>query len=142
MPSCRQTPASTRASDSVSSQRSAWPALMHSPLNPELMLTDAPISGAMDPAMARQVMPSSPANATAAPVPRVIEQARLAISFSAAFRSPPRDWNSYCTVVEAGGCLGTSGSVSKFNATRVECPLPPFERNADSLTTHRGAFQL
>src|SRR5213076_3562474 len=125
MPSCRQTSASTRACDSVSSQRSAWPALMHSPLNPELMLTDAPISGAMDPAMARQVMPSSPANATAAPVPRVIEHARLAIRFNAAFRSPLSDWNSYCTLVEAEGFLGIPGSASRLNATLfAEWPLP------------------
>src|SRR5438105_1986947 len=107
-PSNRQASASTRPSDSESSQRSGRPRRMHSPLKPELTLTRAPTGGADLPATARQVMPPSPAKATAAPVPRVIEQARLAISLNAAPISPATDWNSYRTVGEAQAFLGMS----------------------------------
>src|SRR5262249_4938996 len=148
-PSQRQASASTRLSDSVSSQRSGRASFMHSPLNPELISTCAPIGGAVVPATARHVMPFSPAMATAAPVPLVIEQAGLAISLSAALMSLPKDWNSYCAVVDVTGFLGmqgeASGSASRLSATPLaECPLPlpPLARNAESLTTHRGAFQL
>src|SRR5579864_5412295 len=82
-------------SEAASSQRKGRSWRMHSPLNPLSTSTSLPILGTLLPATARQVMPRSPDRATAAPVPRVIEQARLAIRVKAALRSPPRDLNSY-----------------------------------------------
>ena len=96
----RQARASTRGSSSASSQRSGFPRRMHSPLKPLATSSSVPIGRTVVPATARQTMPVSLLSATAAPVPRVIEHARPTISVSAAFKSPPSDLNSYCTLVE------------------------------------------
>src|SRR5215472_6887722 len=126
-------------SETASSQRRGRPTRMHSPLNPLLISTSLPISETLRPATARQVIPCSPANATAAPVPRVMEQARLAISVRAAFRSPSRDLNSYCTVVETASDplaeCDAPDSVSRFNATTAVWFLGEPPPNAESHTT-------
>src|SRR6266568_1814242 len=111
------------------------------------MSTGAPISGAVVPAIARHIIPLSPTRATAAPVPRVIEQARLAINVKATFTSASRDLNSYCTeveTVETPPDTDESDSGSRLKATPEELPeFPAAPRlKAESRTTHRGAFQL
>src|SRR5215472_5634875 len=136
-----------RGSEAASSQRKGRLTRMHSPLNPLLVSTSLPILGTLRPATARQVIPRSPANATAAPVPRVMEQARFAISVRAAYRSPPRDLNSYCTVVETASVDSVAecdapDSVSRLNATAAVWFLGDPPPNGESHTTQRGAFQL
>src|SRR5205823_2185323 len=111
---------------------------MHAPVNPVLTFTAAPIGGTLLPATARHLItgvwlassgdrvlrisvPST--SATAAPVPRVMEHARLAINVSAAVRSPVSDLNSYCTVVEVEAdkfgpdSTSCAGSGSRLSAT-------------------------
>src|SRR5258708_18073184 len=145
IPSCRQAWLSTRLSDSVSSHRKGRKARTHSPVNPDVMSTSVPRYGAADPATARQVMPSAPARATAAPVPRVIEHARLAIKVKAAFRSAPSDLNSYWTQVERAPFLEFPGPVSRLKPLpepELETVEPRPCGEAEFRTTQRGAFQL
>src|SRR5690348_1619729 len=129
IPSNRQISTSTRVSNSALSQRRGLASRTQAPLNPLATSTDAPTCGALLPTDERQVIPFSPSSATAAPVPRVMEQARLAISVRAAFKSPPRDLNSYCTVVEtAASRTGPEPPVasapdSRLNATPNRGPL-------------------
>src|SRR5215469_2772244 len=148
MPKRRHASASARESESESSQRRARAQRTHSPVNPESTFTRAPVWGTLSPATARHAIPFSPDNAIAAPLPRVMEQARLAIKARAAFRSVPSDLNSYCTVVDetASGlserCAGP-GSVSRLSASAGPefATLAP-RAAAEFCTTHRGAFQL
>src|SRR5437763_8635320 len=119
---------------------------MHSPLKPVVTSTSVPIGRTVSPATARQTIPVSLVNATAAPVPRVIEHARLTINVSAAFKSPPSDLNSYCTLVDVDPLPlpPFCGCASRLNAK----PLPfigltlPRKGEDWSRTTHRGPFQL
>ena len=107
MPRARQLWRSTRSSVSVSPQRSSLPVRTHSPEKPEPTCKAAPTGGALEPALARQIiMPApipssflvfSPARAIAAPEARSRDWEREATKERTALMSEPRDSASLCT---------------------------------------------